>query len=105
MGFKDFAVGEVLTSSDVDNFLMRQTVMVFDDATARDTALASVLAEGMVAYLKDTDEISKYSGSAWSPVGEDAILFEGEAGQDVVSNGSSGIRYENSISPFLLLGV
>jgi len=66
MGFKDFAVGEVLTSSDVDNFLMRQTVMVFDDSSARDTALAAVLVEGMFAFLKDTDVLTFYDGSAWS---------------------------------------
>lgn len=65
MGFKDFAVGEVLTSSDVDNFLMRQTVMVFDDASARDTALATVLVEGMFAFLKDADTLTFYDGTAW----------------------------------------
>lgn len=105
MGFKDFTAGEVLTAADVDNFLMRQTVMVFDDASARDSALSGVLTEGMVAYLKDTDVISKYSGSAWSPVGQDAILFEGEKGQTLISDGSSGVTYQNSISPLLLLGV
>ena len=66
MGFKDFAVGEVLTSSDVDNFLMRQTVMVFDDAATRDTDLAAVLVEGMFAYLKDTDVLTYYDGSSWA---------------------------------------
>lgn len=65
MGFKDFAVGEVLTSSDVDNFLMRQTVMVFDDSSARDTALAAVLVEGMFAFLKDADTLTFYDGTAW----------------------------------------
>jgi len=69
MPFKDFTAGEVLTAADVDNFLMRQTVMVFDDASARDTALSAVLAEGMVAYTKDDDVIRSYSGSVWSPIG------------------------------------
>jgi len=105
MGFKDFTAGDVLTANDVDNFLMRQTVMVFDDAAARDTALSGVLTEGMVVYLKDINRLQKYDGAAFGPVGEDAVLNEGEAGQDVVSDGSAGIRYENSISPFLLLGV
>lgn len=105
MAFKDFTAGEVLTAADVDNFLMRQTVMVFDDASARDTALSAVLAEGMVAYTKDDDIVRTYSGSVWSPIGEDAILSEGEKGQNLISNGTAGVVYENSISPLLLLGV
>ena len=52
-GFKDFAAGDVLTAADVDGYLMRQTVMTFADASARDTALSGVLDEGMVAYLED----------------------------------------------------
>lgn len=105
MPFRDFTVGQVLTSSQVDEFLMRQAVMVFDDASERDTELAEFLTEGMVVYLKDIDRLQKYDGSNWGPVGEDAVLNEGEVGQNVVSNGTAGIQYENSISPFLLLGV
>jgi hypothetical protein len=39
--------------------------MVFASAAARTTALASVLAEGMVSYLKDTDLVEIYTGAAW----------------------------------------
>ena len=104
MPFIDFSNGEVLTGDEMD-VVMRQTVMVFDDVSARDTALSAVLAEGMVAYTKDTKFIRKYNGSAWVPIGEDAIFVEGEKGQTLVSAGSAGVVYENSISPFLLLGV
>jgi len=78
MGFKDFEVGEVLTSSDVDNFLMRQTVMVFDDAAARTTALSAVLTEGMVTYLKDTNAVEVYDGTAFTTIsgGGGAVGFE-----------------------------
>lgn len=105
MGFKDFSAGDVLTAQDVDNFLMRQTVMVFDNAASRDTALDGFLTEGMVVYLKDIDRLQKYDGTSFGPVGEDAILTQGESGQNVISDGSVGIRYENSISPLLLIGV
>ncbi len=67
-GFKDFSPA-VLTAAEVDGYLMRQTVMTFASATARDTALASVLDEGMCAYLEDTDVITIYSGSAWYSIG------------------------------------
>lgn len=68
-GFKDFASGAILTAGDVDNYLMRQSVMTFADASARDTALSAVLDEGMVAYLKDTDSVTVYDGSAWNAIG------------------------------------
>ena len=39
-GFKTFATGDVLTASDVNTYLMQQTVMCFADATARDAAIS-----------------------------------------------------------------
>jgi len=105
MPFRDFTNGQVLTGDQIDTFLMRQAVMIFDDDTDRATQLGTFVAEGMVSYLKDIDRLQKYDGSNWGPVGEDAVLNQGEVGQDVISNGTAGIAYQNSISPLLLLGV
>jgi hypothetical protein len=60
-----------LTSSDVDGFLMQQSVMRFADDGARGSALGTavgtgVLAQGMVAYLDDINQIQVYSGSSWT---------------------------------------
>ena len=63
-GFKDFVTGEVLTAADVDGYLM-QGIWVFANATARDAAVTSPQ-EGNACYLKDTDVIQVYSGSAWA---------------------------------------
>jgi hypothetical protein len=68
-GFKDYTAGEVLTAADVDGYLMRQAVMTFADATARNTALSGVLDEGMAAYLEGTDILTIYSGAAWYEIG------------------------------------
>lgn len=68
MPYKDFTVGQVLTSAEVDSFLMRQAVMVFDDATDRSTALAGVVTEGMVTYLKDRDEIQVNDGTEFKAI-------------------------------------
>jgi hypothetical protein len=65
LGFKSWAAGDVLTASDVNGYLMDQGVMSFASASARDTALTGELAEGMVAYLRDTDELVVYNGSVW----------------------------------------
>ena len=64
-GFKTFNTGDVLTASDVNTYLMQQTVMVFADSSARTTALGANVAEGMLSYLKDTNAVEVYNGSAW----------------------------------------
>lgn len=64
-GFKVFATGDVLSASDVNTYMMQQTVMVFANASARTSALSAVLAEGMVSYLQDTNALEVYDGSAW----------------------------------------
>ena len=63
LGFKTFTTGEVLTAADTNGYLM-QGVLVFADAAARTTAITSPQ-EGQTSYLKDTDVIQVYSGSAW----------------------------------------
>jgi hypothetical protein len=71
-GYKDFAVGEVLTASDVDQYLMEQSVMRFADASARGSALGTAvgagtaLAEGMMSYLDDANIVQVYDGSGWT---------------------------------------
>ena len=63
LGFKTFTTGEVLTAADTNGYLM-QGVLVFANATARDAAITSPQ-EGQCCYLKDTDAVLTYSGSAW----------------------------------------
>jgi len=63
LGFKDFQTGDVLTAADVDGYLM-QGIWVFANAAARDAAVTSPQ-EGNCCYLKDTDAVQTYSGSAW----------------------------------------
>jgi hypothetical protein len=88
-GYKDFVDGDILTATQVDTYLMQQAVMVFDNSTARTSALTSVLAEGMISYLKDTNAVEKYDGSSWSAIvaGDiEAVV----AGTGLTGGGSSG---------------
>jgi hypothetical protein len=64
-GFKTFVDGDVLTAAEVNTYLMSQAVMVFDDDTDRTTQLGASVAEGMLSYRKDTNQIQKYDGSSW----------------------------------------
>jgi hypothetical protein len=67
-GRKTFVAGEILTASDVNGFLMDQSVMVFDDSTARGSAIPTPT-EGMVTYRKDTKLVEAFNGTAFTPVG------------------------------------
>ena len=68
-GYKLFVNGNTLSASDLNTYLQQQTVMVFASASARTTALASVLAEGMVSYRTDSHIFEIYNGSAWVSAG------------------------------------
>lgn len=63
-GYKLFVNGNTLSASDLNTYVQQQTVMVFATTGARDTALASVLAEGMQCYITGTGGFY-YNGSAW----------------------------------------
>jgi hypothetical protein len=67
LGFKTFATGDVLTAADTNGYLM-QGVWAFANAAARTAAVTSPQ-EGNMSYLKDTDSVQYYSGSAWVSVG------------------------------------
>jgi hypothetical protein len=62
MAFKTFAPG-VLTSSDVNTFLMRQAVITCTSSTRPASPN-----EGMTIYETDTDLTLQYSGTAWEVV-------------------------------------
>jgi hypothetical protein len=66
-GRKVFAPATVLTATDVNSFLMDQSVMVFADGAARTTAIGTPT-EGMLTYLLDTGEYEYYDGSDYEPL-------------------------------------
>lgn len=68
-GYRDWAAGNIPTAAQFDTYLQEQTVMVFATTAARDSALTTAKAEGMVTYQLDTNTFTWYSGSAWSTWG------------------------------------
>lgn len=65
MAYKTFVNGYALTASELNAYLMNQTVMVFTDSTARSAALTEP-SEGMFTYLTSTNSTEYYTGSAWT---------------------------------------
>jgi hypothetical protein len=66
LGRKVFTAGDVLTASQVQDYLQDQTIMVFAGTAARSSAIPAPT-EGMFAITKDDDELDYYNGSAWTP--------------------------------------
>ena len=89
LGFKTFTTGEVLTAADTNGYLM-QGVLVFASSAARASAVTSPQ-EGQYSYLKDTDALEYYSGSAWvgAPVG-DITAVTTAAGSGLSGGATSG---------------
>jgi hypothetical protein len=67
-GFQTFTAGSVLTASEVNNYLMEQSVMSFATTAARDSAITAPEA-GMTAYINSGDSsegLYSYTGTTWN---------------------------------------
>ena len=92
MAYKVFTNGSVLNASEINDNLMRQSVMVFSNTAARSAAITSPI-EGMVTYLEDSDLISIYESGAWrtslSPRGGIIQVVEGTTSTNVQTTSTS----------------
>ena len=61
---KEFEGFTRLDASDVNTYLMDQSVMSFAGTAARGSAIATPV-EGMASYLEDSNLVSIYDGSSW----------------------------------------
>lgn len=64
LGRKVWAADEVLAAADLQGYIQDQTVMVFNDASAR-TAGILTPTEGMMTVLKSDNVLYTYDGSNW----------------------------------------
>jgi hypothetical protein len=64
---KEFVAFTRLDASDVNTFLMDQSVMSFAGTAARGSAITTPV-EGMTTYLEDSDRYESYSGAVWRPI-------------------------------------
>jgi hypothetical protein len=66
---KEFEAFTRLDASDVNTFLMDQSVMSFAGTAARGSAIATPV-EGMLTYLEDSDEYQSYNGTSYVTVAD-----------------------------------
>jgi hypothetical protein len=96
-GKKTFTAGEVLTASDVNTYLMEQSVMYFGGTAARASAIPTP-STGMVSYVGDTGTVSAtgativnvpqiqaYTGAAWQNVDGLTLVAKATVGTTVSS--------------------
>jgi hypothetical protein len=97
LGFKTFTTGEVLTAADTNGYLM-QGVLVFASSAARASAITSPQ-EGQYSFLKDTDALEFYNGTAWTaaPVGDITAV------NTAVTSGLTGGAASGAVDLSLLL--
>lgn len=60
MGFKEWAVGELLKATDVNQYLARQVIATVTSSTRPDSPV-----EGQMIYETDTKSLVLYTGSYW----------------------------------------
>jgi hypothetical protein len=64
---KVFDSGEVLSATNVNEFLMDQMVMTFAGTAARGSAIGTAT-EGMLTYLADSKTFEYFDGSSFVPL-------------------------------------
>lgn len=94
MAYKVFQNGYPLSASELNNYLMNQTVMVFASAAERTSVLTAPV-EGMVTWLQDTNVFQQYNGTAWVDVNDNTAYIPKStvttAGDLIIGNGSGSV--------------
>jgi hypothetical protein len=97
-GFRTWTPNEIITASNVQNYLQDQTVMVFPSSAVRATAIP-VATEGMLSWLEDGNKYQYYSGSAWTDL---IVPIEGGTiGQAYVSGGTAAAAFGDVKAAFI----
>jgi hypothetical protein len=90
MTLKTWAVGDVLTASDLNTYVSAQVVGTFGSSAIRATAIVTPVA-GQVAYLTDKDHIEHWDGTTWQALPSAVYAFSATGPSTAVAAGSSAL--------------
>ena len=95
-GWKSYSTGDLISATEFQTFVQDQVIQVYNNVSARDTALGTSDAEGMFCFLKDnsagsdgsgSSELQFYNGSAWV-----AFIGDGDiTGVTITTNATGGL--------------
>lgn len=92
MAWKNFQNGYPLYASELNNYLMNQSVATFASSTERASVLTSPV-EGQVTWLQDTNAFQVYNGSAWVDINDNTDAIQKSllttAGDTIYATGSA----------------
>jgi hypothetical protein len=100
MAYKVFTNGSILADSDLNTYLMKQTVIVCTSGTRPGSPV-----EGMVVYETDTDRLSTYTGAAWQTAVATAPTWTAITGWTAGSNAdaTSVPQYSDAVNGMINL--
>lgn len=97
-GYRTWTPGEVITASNVQEYLQDQTVMVFASDAVRSTAVV-VPTEGMLSWVEDDNKYQYYTGAAWADL---IVPIEGGTiGQAYISGGTAAAAFGDVKAAFI----
>jgi hypothetical protein len=90
MAFKTWSIGDVLTSSDMNNYIGQQVVAIYSSSAVRATGIPSPV-NGQSSYLTDKDHIETYDGSQWQPLPSAMWVFSAAGPSTAIAAGASAL--------------
>lgn len=89
-GWKQWQLAELVEYTEFQTYLQDQVVQVYEDASARTTALGTAVSAGMVSFLTASTALELYNGSAWVSVSNPGDITAVTAGSGLIGGGVSG---------------
>ena len=89
-GWRNWSIGELVEAADFQSFVQDQVVQVYEDGTARTTALGTAVSAGMLSFLTASTALEVYDGSSWNLVSNPGDITAVTAGTGLTGGGSSG---------------
>lgn len=109
LGGKNWTFEEEATSIDINGYLADQVVMRFANSTARDAGFGGAgeptLSEGMICTLDDTNEVQRYSGSAWVTIYKEEVIGVALSDETTAITTGTGKAYIRAPFALTLTGV